>query len=56
MKIAVTRSELCDLMLACTICGHGEPNKWTTLHDKLAVYLTAFDAYKEGLKKPERAK
>lgn len=56
MKITVTRSELCDLMLACTICGHGEPNKWTALHNKLANDLAAFDAYKEGLAKPERTK
>lgn len=43
MKLDLNRHDICDLMLACTMVGHGADNKWTALHDRIAEQLKALD-------------
>ena len=44
VSMKLTRIELCDLMLACTIIKQNSgATKWATQHDKLEAILQQFD-------------
>ena len=47
VHVEVTRSELCDLLIACVsekIRADDGGEKWLKLHDKLSKQLDEFDA------------
>ena len=45
VNVKITRHELIDLMLACTVLSNGENRtKWVDLHDKLEIVLKDFDS------------
>lgn len=44
LNVELTRIDVCDLLLACTLMQAGKDGKkWATLHDKLQKQLRAFD-------------
>lgn len=44
LNVELTRIDVCDLLLACTLMQTGKDGKkWATLHDKLQKQLRAFD-------------
>ena len=43
--ITIKRIDLCDLLIACTVCGEASgAEKWEALHDKLEALLLTLDA------------
>lgn len=60
LKITMTRSQLCDLLKACTACDLAEPdalpgNKWQQLHHELEEILYKYDEICFQRKKEEEA-
>lgn len=46
VTVKITRHELCDLCLACTVLAQDENReKWAALHDKLREILKEFDEH-----------
>ena len=46
LKITMTRSQICDLMHACTACSIATAphnDKWEALHDELLKLLSEYD-------------
>lgn len=44
VTVKMTRHELCDIILACTMLDRNGDHKWSALHDKLREQLDAHDA------------
>lgn len=47
VTVTITRTQLCDLLIACTTCDHltgPDTKKWAALHDLLRQQLEDFDA------------
>lgn len=51
MKLDLTRSEVCRILLALTsvAISTGNTEKWLTLHDKVNEQLNSFDEKREAL-------
>nr|DAH24690.1 MAG TPA: hypothetical protein [Caudoviricetes sp.] len=50
VNVKISRLDLCDLMLACTVLDtetDTENTKWEKLHDKLEAILNEFDEKQE---------
>lgn len=50
VNVKISRLDLCDLMLACTVLDtetDPENTKWRKLHDKLKAILNEFDEKQE---------
>lgn len=46
LRITMTRSQICDLMKACTACANAEglsTSKWEVLHSELFDILGEYD-------------
>lgn len=46
VTLKLTRSEVCDLLIACTAIDRStndDNTKWSTLHDHIKLILDAFD-------------
>lgn len=48
INASLKRIDLCDLMIACTVCEmQTGAKKWSDLHDKVEKIISAFDKANE---------